>query len=49
MTGSAPDRDRLVWFNCFSGIAGDMALASLIDAGADVEAVREYEWFFEEA
>lgn len=31
---------RAAWFNCFSGIAGDMALGSLIDAGADVEAVR---------
>jgi len=28
------------WFHCFSGIAGDMALGSLIDAGADVDEVR---------
>ena len=28
------------WFHCFSGIAGDMALGSLIDAGADVAEVR---------
>ncbi|HEV3497901.1 MAG TPA: nickel insertion protein, partial [Actinomycetes bacterium] len=28
------------WFHCFSGIAGDMALASLVDAGADVGEVR---------
>lgn len=28
------------WFHCFSGIAGDMALGSLLAAGADVEAVR---------
>ncbi len=28
------------WFHCFSGIAGDMALGSLIDAGADVGEVR---------
>ena len=28
------------WFHCFSGIAGDMALASLIDAGADLGEVR---------
>lgn len=27
------------WFNCYSGIAGDMALGSLLDAGADVEEV----------
>ncbi|MCU1463251.1 MAG: Pyridinium-3,5-bisthiocarboxylic acid mononucleotide nickel insertion protein [Acidimicrobiales bacterium] len=30
----------LAWFHCFSGIAGDMALASLIDAGADIAEVR---------
>ena len=30
----------LAWFHCFSGIAGDMALASLIDAGADLDEVR---------
>jgi uncharacterized protein (TIGR00299 family) protein len=31
---------NLAWFHCFSGIAGDMALGSLIDAGADVDEVR---------
>jgi pyridinium-3,5-bisthiocarboxylic acid mononucleotide nickel chelatase len=34
-----PER-RLAWFHCFSGIAGDMALGALIDAGADVDEVR---------
>ena len=29
----------LAWFHCFSGIAGDMALGSLVDAGAPVEEV----------
>ena len=29
------------WFHCFSGVAGDMALGSLLDAGADVDAVKE--------
>jgi uncharacterized protein (TIGR00299 family) protein len=28
------------WFHCFAGIAGDMALGSLVDAGADVGEVR---------
>ena len=28
-----------LWFHCFSGIAGDMALGSLIDAGADPDEV----------
>jgi len=31
----------LAWFHCFAGIAGDMALGSLIDAGADVDVVME--------
>jgi uncharacterized protein (TIGR00299 family) protein len=31
----------VAWFHCFSGIAGDMALGSLIDAGADLDDVRE--------
>jgi uncharacterized protein (TIGR00299 family) protein len=31
----------VAWFHCFAGIAGDMALGSLLDAGADVELVVE--------
>ena len=30
----------VAWFHCFAGIAGDMALGSLIDAGADIDEVR---------
>lgn len=30
----------VAWFHCFSGIAGDMTLGSLIDAGADVDEIR---------
>jgi uncharacterized protein (DUF111 family) len=30
----------VAWFHCFAGIAGDMALGSLLDAGADLAEVR---------
>ena len=30
----------VAWFHCFSGVAGDMALGSLLDAGANINAVN---------
>lgn len=34
-----PGSGRIAWFHCHAGTAGDMTLAALIDAGADVDAV----------
>ena len=32
---------RIAWFECATGISGDMTLAALIDAGADVAVIRK--------
>jgi uncharacterized protein (TIGR00299 family) protein len=39
MTDAVPS-ETLAWFHCFAGIAGDMALGSLLDAGAALDEVR---------
>ncbi len=40
MNESVTNTESVAWFHCFAGIAGDMALGSLVDAGADVAEVR---------
>jgi uncharacterized protein (TIGR00299 family) protein len=32
---------RAIYFDCFSGVSGDMALGALLDAGLSLEALRE--------
>jgi uncharacterized protein (TIGR00299 family) protein len=32
---------RIAYFDCFAGVSGDMILGALIDAGLDLEALRE--------
>jgi uncharacterized protein (TIGR00299 family) protein len=37
---NAGSTKTVAWFHCFAGIAGDMALGALLNAGADVKEVR---------
>ncbi|HEX4218573.1 MAG TPA: nickel pincer cofactor biosynthesis protein LarC [Acidimicrobiales bacterium] len=39
-TAGAGAAGATAWFHCFAGIAGDMAMGSLLDAGADIDEVQ---------
>jgi uncharacterized protein (TIGR00299 family) protein len=40
MSDPSAGPETVAWFHCYAGIAGDMALGSLLDAGADLSEVR---------
>ncbi len=36
-----PQNERIAYFDCFSGISGDMCLGALVDVGADINLIKK--------
>lgn len=40
MSGASPAGDKIVYFDCYSGVSGDMTLGALLDCGVSLKELR---------